>query len=124
MDTRNTSHLIVFNGRAAVVSTCTYVTDPILSVFVNAAELDVDIARDWHGTALGWDGTCYVLPTTFSNKIRFGTVKREDSRLVGLDPVAMYEATIPCPKVRKGTQTRWTMDGWEKLTAKGWQIVE
>ncbi len=27
---------------------------------------------------------------------------------------------VPCPKVRKGLETRWYQGAWQKLMAKGW----
>jgi hypothetical protein len=35
-------------------------------------------------------------------------------------PIHMENVPIPCPKVRKGVQTKWQYPCWRKLTAKGW----
>ncbi len=35
-------------------------------------------------------------------------------------PIAHETHTIPCPKVRKGIETRWSYGEWQKLLKKGW----
>lgn len=58
---------------------------------------EVDGAGDW------WTGPGYSL------------------RLAGNTVAVRSERhPVPCPKVRKGTETRWRDGAWEKLMAKGW----
>lgn len=38
-------------------------------------------------------------------------------------PVASIKKPIPCPKVRKGTETRWSGYYWQKLLKKGWVSI-
>lgn len=36
------------------------------------------------------------------------------------EAVETEERAVVCPKVRKGTETRWYCGAWEKLTRGGW----
>lgn len=42
---------------------------------------------------------------------------KDDGRTM---PVAVEKEPVPCPKVRKGQETRYRYGVWQKYTAKGW----
>lgn len=41
----------------------------------------------------------------------------------GLPATHIDEVDVPCPKVRKGIETRWYQGAWQKNSAKGWVLA-
>jgi hypothetical protein len=72
-----------------------------------------------------YDGAeAYLTRHAYGTAISFRTGERNWSRERGMGPERVADFTesapLPCPKVRKGMETRYRNGRWEKYTAKGY----
>ena len=81
-------------------------------------------AADWIGreaTPIGSQGGLYSMRTA-----DYPCGYRVDLRLLNggqTTPIAFDRTPIPCPKVRKGLETRYHNGCWEKRLRTGWTAV-
>ena len=61
---------------------------------------------------------------TFFTVARGIPYQRPELTIAGdVQAIDRTEEPFPCPKTRKGTQTRYLQGRWQKLMAKGWKDI-
>lgn len=113
------------DGKAYAVSTYHLSTAPILRRLGWLLNVEPECVREGdscsYRSGIGWDIT--IRPFGSPRTVAAFCAKRREPVREGAEATIVEEEPIPCPKVRKGTETRWSgVNGqWEKyLASRGW----
>jgi hypothetical protein len=113
------------DGKAYAVSELTFSSDPMRRRLWFL--LDVDPCRVKDGSPAHYNSSVQrwgiaLAPFGLGSQVRALGDKNEHGSTIA---AIIEDEPIPCPRVRKGTETRWngTAGRWEKLLKAGWVEV-